>query len=508
MHEYTARMIRECHGNYMRWMHISPQKVDADSFTRFGIIQICPAGDKERLVTGRQWDQRAEVMRDSIIYFRNNPGIVFWEAGNTIVTPDEMKQMVDLRKQWDPHGGRLMGYRDNDDVPSNQALTPISEYYGIMIGQDTGTDRITQPGQMFRGFTLDRRDRAPLIETEDYREEGSRRMWDAFSPPFYKAKKGENDTWKRDGYLYNSEDFALDGVKRYWMYWSNRISNTDPAHSRWSAYCSIYFTDEDADGRQDSTEVCRVSGKVDAMRLPKEMYFAYRVIQNPQPDLHILGHWTYPATQPDGTKTSKTIYVISNTQSVELFLNGKSLGVNSKPDNGWVFAFPAVDFVPGTLKAVGKNGDKIAAQQVLTTAGPAAAIRMTPIMGPKGLLADGQDIALIDFEVVDAKGVRCPTDYARVDFTCTGPAIWRGGYNSGILNSTNNLYLNTECGINRVAVRSTLIRTTDPAPAPIVVTASRDGLKSASVRIVPVRIAESNGIANYMPQHLAVTAEQ
>jgi beta-galactosidase len=133
---------------------------------------------------------------------------------------------------------------------------------------------------------------------------------------------------------------------------------------------------------------------------------------------------------------------------------------------------------------------------------------MTPIFGPKGLQADGQDIALIDFEVVDAKGVRCPTDYARVDFTCTGPGIWRGGYNSGILNSTNNLYLNTECGLNRIAVRSTLIRTTDPAPAPIVVTASRDGLKSASVRILPVRVTESNGIANYMPQHLAVTTEK
>ena len=73
------------------------------------------------------------------------------------------------------------------------------------------------------------------------------------------------------------------------------------------------------------------------------------------------------------------------------------------------------------------------------------------------------------------------------------------------LDSTNNLYLNTECGLNRVAVRSALIRTTDPAPAPIVVTASRDGLKPATVRIVPVRVAESNGIANYMPQHLPVT---
>ena len=130
MHDYTAQMIRDCHGNHMRWMHISPTRTDADSFARFGIVQVCPAGDKERMVTGRQWDQRAEVMRNSMIYFRNNPSILFWEAGNTVVTPEEMQQIVDLRKQWDPYGGRVMGYRDNDDVAANQALTPISEYYG------------------------------------------------------------------------------------------------------------------------------------------------------------------------------------------------------------------------------------------------------------------------------------------------------------------------------------------------------------------------------------------
>jgi beta-galactosidase len=498
MHDYTANLIRECHGNYMRWMHISPTKADADSFARFGIIQVCPAGDKERDVTGRQWDQRVEVMRDSIIYFRNNPSILFWEAGNTVVAPDQMQQMVDLRKQWDPSGGRVIGTRGDSNDKANTATTPIAEYYGVMMAQDTGVEVLNGPTAMFRAYSEERRDRAPIIETEDYRNEGARRMWDDFSPPYYMAKKGPNDTWKRDGYLYTSESFALDGVKQYWKYWINRISNTDPAHARWSGYCSIYFTDEDADGRQDSSEVSRVSGKVDAMRLPKEIYYAYRVIQSEQPDLHILGHWTYPATQPDGSKTAKTIYVIANTESVELILNGKSLGVNSNPDNNWIFSFPNVEFAPGSLKAIGKNGAKIAAQQELTTAGAPAAIRLTPILGPKGLQADGEDVALIDFEVVDAKGQRCPTDDARIDFTCDGPAIWRGGYNSGKTDSTNNLYLNTELGINRVAVRSTLKAGT------ITVTAKRDGLKSAQVQIVPKGVVITDGIATFRSPQLQV----
>jgi len=492
MHDYTAKMIRDCHGNHMRWMHVSPTKTDVDSYCRYGIIQVCPAGDKEGDREGRQWEQRVEVMRDSIIYFRNNPSILFWETGNSPVTADHMQQMVAVKKQYDPDGGRVIGGRGNGTPAANTPTNTIAEYYGVMIGQDKGTDALTGPTDMFRAYSAERRDRAPIIETEDFRDEGARRFADDFSPPYFGFKKGPQDT-----YQYTSESFAVAGVKRYWEYWKNRISNPDPAHSRWSGYVSIYFTDEDADGRQDSSEVARVSGKVDAMRLPKEIYFAHRVIQSEQPDLHIIGHWSYPADK----KTVKTVYVIANTESVELFANGKSLGVNSKPDNGWIFSWPDVEFAPGSLKAVGKNGARVAAQHELTTAGAPAAIKLTTIVGPMGLQADAGDIALIDVEVVDAKGQRCPTDDARVDFTCTGPGIWRGGYNSGKTDSTNNLYLNTELGINRVAVRSTL------APGTITVTAKREGLKPAQVQIVATPVTMKDGIATFMPQHLKSPAE-
>jgi beta-galactosidase len=496
LHDYTAKMIRDNHANYLRWMHVAPQRIDADALTRYGIVQVCPAGDKERDVTGRQWDQRVEVMRDTIIYHRNNPGILFWEAGNTVVTVEQMQQLIALRKQYDPEGGRTVGPRGNDDVAANTALTPVAEYFGVMIGQDPKTDALTGPTEMFRGYSATRRDRAPLIETEDFREEGARRIWDDYSPPYFKVKKGPNDTWQRNSdYVFSSEAFALAGVGRYWDYWQNRISNPDPAHSKWSGYASIYFSDSDADGRQDSSEVARVSGKVDAVRLPKEIYFAHRVIQNPEPDLHILGHWTYP------TPTTKTIYVIANTQSVELFVNGKSAGVNSKPESGWIFSFPDIAFAPGNLRAIGKNTvgkdpAKPVATQQLNTAGAPAQIKLTPIVGPAGLQADGQDAALIDVEVLDAKGQRCATDDARIDFTCAGPATWRGGYNSGKLDSTNNLYLSTECGINRVAIRAT--RT----PGTITITAARPGLKPAEIKITSIAVKAIDGLANWTPPRL------
>jgi beta-galactosidase len=468
--------------------------VDADSFDRFGIIQVCPGGDKEADTTGRRWDQRLEVTRDSMIYFRNSPSILFWEAGNTVVTVEHMQQMLALRKQWDPDGGRVMGARGNDNVAANTATTPLAEYFGIMIGQDPRTDALDTPTAMFRGYSMERRDRAPLIETEDFREEGARRFWDDYSPPYFGFKKGASDTWQ-----FTSESFALAAVKRYWAYWQNRISNTDPAHSKWSAYASIYFSDSDADGRQDSSEVCRVSGKVDAVRLPKEIYYTHRVMQNEQPDLHILGHWSYPAGA-DAKKTVKTIYVIANTQSVELIVNGKSHGVNSQPENGYVFAFPDVEFVPGALQAIGRNDGKPAARQELTTAGPPAQIKLTPTVGPQGLQADGQDVALLDVEVLDAKGQRCPTDDDKVEFVIAGPGLWRGGYNSGKIETTNNLYLNTELGINRVSVRST------PVAGTITVTASRPGLKPAQVKVVSKPVKVVDGLSDTVPQHLRAPA--
>jgi beta-galactosidase len=476
IHDYNAELIRNTHANYIRWMHISPQAVDVRAFDKAGIVQVCPAGDKEKDATGRQWEQRVEVMRDSIIYFRNHPSILFWEAGNQVVTPEHMQEMVDLRKQYDPNGGRAMGTRHGDNSAAAAAITPIAEYYGVMIGQDRRTDTLASPTEIFRGYSAERRNRAPFIETEDFRDEAARRFWDDFSPPHFGFKKGPNDT-----YAWNSETFCIAAAGRYYDYVLNKISNTNPAHSKWSAYASIYWSDSNADGRQDSSEVCRVSGKVDSVRLPKEAYYVYRVMQNPTPDLHIIGHWTYP------TNTTKIVYVAaSHCDAVELFVNGKSKGVVTTPTNGYIFAFPQIQFEAGKISAVAKAGGKTVAQDDIATAGEPKSLKLTPHVDPQGLQADGSDVAFFDVEVVDAQGRRCPTDEARVDFKLEGPAIWRGGYNSGKVKSINNLWLDTECGINRVAIRSTL------NPGAIRLTATRAGLEPATVRVdsAPVKIVD------------------
>lgn len=89
--------------------------------------------------------------------------------------------------------------------------------------------------------------------------------------------------------------------------------------------------------------------------------------------------------------------------------------------------FPDIPFAPGSIKAVGHQGKTVVATNELRTAGPPATIKLTLHTAPGGMRADGTDIALIDFEVVDAKGERCPTDDARVDFTMDATSTAGGG---------------------------------------------------------------------------------
>jgi beta-galactosidase len=177
-------------------------------------------------------------------------------------------------------------------------------------------------------------------------------------------------------------------------------------------------------------------------------------------------------------------------------------GNRNMGNTGYIYAFTNIAFAPGALKAVATKAGQIVAQQELQTAGDPKAIKLTLHTGPKGLQADGNDVALIDFEVVDAQGRRCPTDEARVDFDTSGPVIWRGGFNAAKLNTTNNKYLDTECGINRVAIRSTT------TPGAITITAKRDGLAPATIEIKSAPVEITSGLSKEFPQQLPGPAAQ
>ncbi|MBQ7472487.1 MAG: beta-galactosidase, partial [Prevotella sp.] len=110
--DYSNGLMVESGGNLVRWMHVTPWKQDIESCDRVGLIQAMPAGDAEKDVEGARWNQRTELMRDAIIYNRNNPSILFYESGNESISREHMLEMKAIRDKFDPHGGRAIGSRE------------------------------------------------------------------------------------------------------------------------------------------------------------------------------------------------------------------------------------------------------------------------------------------------------------------------------------------------------------------------------------------------------------
>src|SRR5260370_6895631 len=122
------------------------------------------------------------------------------------------------------------------------------------------------------------------------------------------------------------------------------------------------------------------------------------------------------------------------------------------------------------------HGKKICEAEI-KTAGKPIGIRLSVHTGPGGLRADGADVVLVDVEVVDAAGNRCPTALNLINFSISGPAEWRGGIAQGPGNYILAKSLPVECGINRGLVRSSV------DSGVLLLKAEAHGLKPAAVQL-------------------------
>lgn len=462
--DFSNGLMVEGNANLVRWMHVTPWKQDVESCDRVGLIQAMPAGDAEADVKGRRWEQRVELMRDAIIYNRNNPSVLFYECGNENISEEHMTEMKAIRDRYDPHGGRAIGSRE-------MLGSKVAEYGGEML-------------------YINKSAHIPLWATEYCRDEGLRKYWDDWTPPYHKngdgppAPKGESGA----AYNHNQDSFAIEDVVRWHDYWRERPGTGTRVSS---GGVNIIFSDSNTHYR--GAENYRRSGEVDAMRISKDAFFAYQVMWNGWVDVekhgaHIIGHWNYESG------VTKPVYVISSGDRVELFINGKSQGLGEQ-NHRFLFNWNDVQFQPGEIKAVGyaAGGQKLCESSIHTTGKPIG-IKLTPHTAPSGLVANGADVALVDIEVVDAKGNRCPTALNLIRFNLEGPAEWRGGIAQGqVDNSILSQSLPVECGINRVILRSR------PVAGTITLTATGEGLKSDAVEIISKSFEVNDGLATTMP---------
>ena len=461
--DFSNDLMVKGNANLVRWMHVTPWKQDVESCDRVGLIQAMPAGDAEKDREGRQWEQRVELMRDAIIYNRNNPSILFYECGNKAISREHMIEMKAVRDKYDPFGGRAIGSREMLDIRE-------AEYGGEML-------------------YINRSEHHPMWATEYCRDEGLRKCWDEYSYPFH--KEGDGPLYKGQpatDYNRNQDELAITMIARWYDYWRERPGTGNRVSSGGT---KIIFSDTNTHYR--GAENYRRSGVTDAMRIEKDAFYAHQVmwdgwVDTEKDQTYIIGHWNYPEN------TVKPVQVVSTGEEVELFLNGNSLGKGKRQYN-FLFTFDNVAFKPGKLEAVSYNkAGKEISRYAVNTAGEPASLKLTAIQNPEGFHADGADMTLIQVEVVDKDGQRCPLDNRTIQFTLKGQAEWRGGIAQGKNNHILDTNLPVECGINRALIRSTT------AAGKVTLTAQAKGLLSASLTLETVPVKVTGGLSTYLPQ--------
>ena len=463
MSDYSNGLLIEHNANFFRWMHVTPWKQDVESCDRVGVIQVMPAGDAEKDAVGRWWGQRLELMRDAIIYFKNNPSILFYESGNESISREHMLEMIAIRDMYDPYGGRAIGSREMLDIRE-------AEWGGEML-------------------YINKSEHHPMFATEYCRDEGLRKYWDEYSYPFHKEGAGPLYRGQdASAYNHNQDMFAVELIRRWYDYWRERPGTGRRVSS---GGAKIIFSDTQTHSRGE--ENYRRSGVVDPLRIPKDGFFAHKAmwdgwVDTEKEHTYIIGHWNYPEN------TVKPVYVVSTGEKVELFLNDRLLGEGER-EYDFLFTFDKVAFKPGKLEAVSYNkAGKELSRYVLTTVGEPTNIRLTAIQNPEGFHADGADMALIQFEVVDKDGKRCPLDNRIVKFDLKGEAEWRGGIAQGEDNYILSKDLPVECGVNRVLIRSTT------KAGKLILTAKAKGLPEASITLETIPVEKVDGVSNYLPQ--------
>ncbi|MFD8034107.1 glycoside hydrolase family 2 TIM barrel-domain containing protein [Streptomyces sp. NPDC003737] len=249
-------------------------------------------------------------------------------------------------------------------------------------------------------------------------------------------------------------------------------------------------------------------GAVDTAGFPKDMYHLFRSQWTSEPMVHLVPmSWNHEAGE------TVEVWAYANVDTVELFLNGKSLGTRTfdtktttdgrtyletteetgddktftdgphpgsytSPNGGagklhltW-----KVPYGPGELKAVGRRKGKVVATDVLRTAGAAHALRLTP--DRSSLAADGRSLLFVTAEVVDAHGVVVPDAEHLISFEVTGGSL--AGLDNGREESAERYQASTRTAFHGKALA--IVRT-GTEEGRLKVTARADGLRTATTTV-------------------------
>jgi beta-galactosidase len=230
---------------------------------------------------------------------------------------------------------------------------------------------------------------------------------------------------------------------------------------------------------------------LDTCGFAKDGYYFYQSQWTAKPVLHVFPHWNWPGHEGQ----IFPVIAYSNCDTVELFLNGRSLGAKAHEfprqgtAGGWnTYARPQilpttadlhmswdVPYEPGMLKAVGYRDGKQVAETEIRTAGPAAMITLS--VDHDTLRAGSREVANVTVEVRDANGILVPTADNLISWEVQGEGTLVG-VDSGDPLSHANFQGHTGKAFNGLALG---IVQAGAKVGEVRVNVAADGLKTATV---------------------------
>ncbi len=344
---------------------------------------------------------------------RNHPCIVMWSSGNEV--PDQWGAEGVKRAKW----LQEIFHREDPTRPvtvgMDQVKATMQSGFGALLdvpGLNYRTHLYEEAYKTFpQGFLLGSETASTVSSRGVYKfpvEKAIEKQYDDHQCSSYDM---EYCSWSN----LPEADFVLQDDKPWVIgefVWTgfDYLGEPTPYDNKWPSRSS-YFGINDLAG------------------LPKDRYYLYRSRWNTKDEtLHILPHWNWKGREGKATP----VFVYTNYDSAELFVNGKSMGVqkkhNATPQNRYRLMWMDVAYEPGTLKVVAFDKDgKLAAEKEIKTAGEPYEIILQP--DRTAINADGEDISFVTVSVVDKNGNPCPTVSEQLTFSVKGNGVYRAACN-------------------------------------------------------------------------------
>ncbi len=435
--ERRLRLLQEAGVNAIRCSHNPMAPEFYDLCDRLGLLVMDEAFDewtirKPQIKFGysdvfNDWFERDLV--DFIHRDRNHPCIVMWSAGNEIGEqgapngPDVLRKLVEIFHREDPTRP-VTAAMDNIFNQNGQAPLAFSSLLDIV-----GYNYVDRWGTRRETHYADDRHLFPtrkFVGTEDTNPRDVRGDY-SFGPllggGFNFAEGKLTPGVGPEAALYLTSTLRAESLWRF-------VATHDYVIGDFG------WTGVDYLGESRWPRKLATSGLLDTCGFKKDPFYFYQSQWTTAPMLHLLPHWNWP----DRVGKPVPVVAYSNCAAVELFLNGRSLGVKAREfpaqgtSTGWnTYARPEIHattadlhfawdviYEPGELKAVGYDRTgKIVTDAVVRTAGPAATLEVT--IDRNALSADARDVAHVVVRALDAHGVFVPLADNRIAFELSGP---------------------------------------------------------------------------------------